>query len=80
MTIDPRRRLSDAYAAAGDDPGGKRRRRLAATHRPDERSERLLRLRRDDPAAFARLDPTTRMAVGHYEAAKAAHEEEEASR
>ena len=46
----------------------------AAAFRPDPRLEKLLDLKRTDPAAFAKLPPLTRLACGHYAAAKAAHQ------
>lgn len=75
--MDGRDRLRGAYGATGQG-AGKRRRRLAESHRPDARIERLIRLRAEDPEAFARLDATTRMSVGFYESSARAREAEEA--
>ncbi len=67
-------RLRAAFEEAP--PDTRRLRSLASTYTPDERYEHLLRLRHDDPALFATLaTPMTRMALGSYEAAKAAFEE-----
>ena len=47
----------------------------ARSFRPDERMERLLRLRtRDRPAFDAIVNAGGRIALAHYEAARAAHE------
>ena len=48
--------------------------RLAETYQPNERGEALLRLKREQPAVFASLPATQRMAAASYEAAKAAHQ------
>ena len=60
-------------ATAGSD---RRQRKLAAAFVSDPGYERLLELRRTDPRAFAKLGPAIRIGVGHYSAAKAAHQKE----
>lgn len=50
--------------------------RLGAAFRPSPKHERLSALRRDDPAAFARLPAAERMALAYYQDAKAAHDRE----
>ena len=68
-------RLSRAYAEGNAVPPTRRTRdeKVAAAFRPDARHERLLALRRDDPAAFAELPPSARLGLAHYETAKEAH-------
>ena len=68
-------RVAGGYAATGEGLVGRRRdEKVAMGYRPDERMERMLRLRGSDPAAFAALmrDPSRRAALGFYENAKAA--------
>ncbi len=69
----------DRLRAAFDEepPRNKRRlRSLAETYKPDEQYEEILRIRQEDPALFRTLvTPSMRMALGSYEAAKAAYEE-----
>jgi hypothetical protein len=60
----PIERMS-AYHAS-QDPDVKRKEKLAAMFKPNERSERLLKIRETDPAAFARFGPQVLMDVGHY--------------
>lgn len=55
-----------------DTPDNKRNARRATAWRHDQSLENAIRLRGSDPAAYDRLNPTTRIAVGYYESAKAA--------
>jgi len=72
----PAATLSAGYASSADPKAARRRRSLAATYRPDPGLDWLLALRDRDPAAYARaVDPATRIALGIYQAAQAAHEE-----
>lgn len=61
-------RIAAGHAAGG--PGPERRARdqkLAAGFARDARMERLIAIRRDDPAAFARLPVELKMSVSYYE-------------
>jgi hypothetical protein len=69
-------RLSNAFASAATEQDAERRRALAATYHPAPRHDALLALRDTNPAAWAGLSPDLRLAVGFYEAAKTAHDEE----
>ncbi len=76
-------RLADAHATSPDPKAARRRRERAATYRPSPELDRLIELRDSererDRALFDRIiTPATRMALGTYEAAKAAHAEENA--
>lgn len=75
----PAQMLRDGYATPGPEAqrrAVRRQRDLAATYRPDPGLDRLLALRETDPQAYARsADPMTTIALGSYQAAKAAHKE-----
>ncbi|AYF31472.1 hypothetical protein CSH63_29305 [Micromonospora tulbaghiae] len=63
--------LSAAYAANTPPPNRAEQARAAAWQ-PDPDHEAALRLRTENPDAYHRLPSTKRMAVGMYEADKAA--------
>ena len=65
----PIERIRAGYPA---DPGQKARRRVAASFEPDPGMEAFIGWRTSDPARFAALPSLVRLAVGHYEHAKAA--------
>ncbi len=72
----PYERLRQALA---DSPDPKQQRRLesiARAYTPNALYDRLLALAQREPATFARVTtPTVRMALGQYQACKAAYEE-----
>jgi len=55
-----------------DDPGRKVRRRVAASFEPDPGMEAFIGWRSADSERFAALPNAVRLALGHYESAKAA--------
>ncbi|MGD9525639.1 hypothetical protein [Pseudonocardia sp.] len=63
-----RARMRDAYAATTPPT------RTPTPFIRDEKIEAVLARRAADPAWFDGLDPTVRVAIGHYETAKAAAE------
>lgn len=76
--IRPTDTLTKGYAALAQDLDRQRTARLAATYKLNTRMEKLIALRQADPAAFARLDVSARVAVGYYEGSKQAAEQMEA--
>ncbi len=69
--------LSRGYRATEKDLAKARQRELAALFKPDERCERLLHLKRTDPAAFQAFGAAGLLTVGHYAEQKAAFEAEQ---
>lgn len=67
--ITPIDRMTQGYAG-GRAPDDRRRRKIAAVFRADPKAERVLELKRRDPAAYARLDNVTRTGAAMYEQAK----------
>lgn len=67
--LSARRRAALALLAAGHDLGGRRRRPFAR----DPRMERLIEIGASDPG---RLTPQQRISIGHYQQARAGHEEQ----
>jgi hypothetical protein len=68
--ITPMDRISEGYRQMEPELDARRQRRIASGFRESDRMEQLLRLKARDPATYARLDATTRMAVGSYEQTK----------
>ena len=67
--------LSQGYADSA--PGPSRRtvdERVGGSFSPNPKQERMLELRRTDPAAFDRLPAGMRTGLAFYEESKAAHE------
>ncbi len=75
MDKDPLTRIADGYGAV--DPATRPRRRVAESYKPSPYYENLLQLKRTDPAAWRSLPSTEHIALGLYEAQKAAHEAEQ---
>jgi hypothetical protein len=69
--------LNRGYRATEKDLAKARQRELAALFKPDDRCERLLYLKRTDPAAFKAFGASGLLAVGHYTEQKAAYEAEQ---
>jgi len=73
MSIDAKAHLVDGYDAQ---PANRRTRaRLAATFQENPFNERLIVLKRENPAGFATLGTTTRLSLGSYIEAKRAYQE-----
>ncbi len=69
-------RLSAGYAARAAAVDTRHQEELARLFRPDERMEKLLAWETQHPDWWAKLEPTTRMAIGHYRQQKTAWEAE----
>ncbi len=62
----PMERMSAAHAANADNQAKERKAELVALFKPDERLEKLLRIRTSDSALFATFGPTVRISLGMY--------------
>ncbi len=69
-------RLSAAYTARAATVDTRQQEELARLFRPDERMERLLSWETQHPDWWAKLEPSTRIAIGHYRQQKTAFEAE----
>lgn len=63
----PIERMAAGHAANAEKQAREHKAELAALFWPNERSERLLRIRETDPALFATFGPQALMQVGHYQ-------------
>ncbi len=70
-------RLSAGYASAP--PDTRQRRRLAETYKPNPRMDQMAAWQETRPELWQHLDATTRLSVAHYQAAKEAHQAEQAA-
>lgn len=66
-------RLAAAYAAVVPALEAQRRRDLADQYRRDDRMERVLEIKRTDPAAYAALPASVLIGVGLYRQHQIAH-------
>ncbi len=64
----PMERMAAGYKAAQPRQDAARKEKLAREFRPNERMEKLIDLRKRDRGSYDRIvDPTTMMALGHYQ-------------
>ncbi len=69
--------LESGYQQSADKLDRAHRHKLAAQYQPDPKMERLIELRKTDPAAFRSIGPTGLLSVAHYSAQKSAYKEEQ---